>query len=157
MDRVKTYEYSMQKFDQIKNEKYGRNWPVVYVIEDNNEAYVGETSDMYARCHQHYQKHERKKLHVIHMISDDEFNKSATLNLEALLIQYIAADGKFRLQNGNAGLRNHQYYNKEYYEAKFDSIWEELLRKNVTAPSLVELKNSDLFKYSPYKALSNDQ
>jgi hypothetical protein len=155
---IKTYEYEKDNFNEIGENKYGKNWPVVYILEGGKEAYVGETSDVYKRSHQHYQSPERRSLKSIHIIGDDEFNKSATLDIESLLIEYMSADGLYNLQNGNAGLRNHSYYNKDHYhDIKFELIWKELQEKGLAGKDLIQIRNSDLFKFSPYKALTDDQ
>jgi hypothetical protein len=158
MGFIKTYEYDKNSFHEIGEYKYGKNWPVVYILEGGKEAYVGETTDAYKRSHQHYHVPERNKLKSIHIIGDDEFNKSAALDIEALLIEYMSADGIFKLQNGNAGLRNHKYYNKElYHDGKFELIWKELQKNGLAEKNLIQIRNSDLFKFSPYKALTDDQ
>lgn len=157
MGLIESFDYCNDKFEEIKEYKYGENWPVVYVIEGKKEAYVGETINAYNRCKQHYEKPERRRLHLIHIISDDESNKSATLDIESLLIEHMAADGKYMLQNGNGGLSNHNYFDRERYQAKFEIIWEELRKKNIVKKGIFELRNSDLFKYSPYKSLNDQQ
>jgi len=69
----------------------------------------------------------------------------------------MAGDHKFFLQNGNDGLSNHEYYDREKYTTKFESLWEDLKKMGLVRRSLIEIKNDDLFKYSPYKALTEDQ
>ena len=157
MSDIKTFPFDKNKFDQIKDYKFGKNWPVVYLIENGKELYVGETTSAYSRFNQHYENPERQKLNYVHLISDDEYNKSATLDIESWLIQYIAADGKFIIQNRNDGLKNHNYYDKVKYKTKFELIWDNLREMNLVTNTLVDLKNSDLFKYSPYKSLTDDQ
>lgn len=157
MGLIKTFDYKEGNFEKIAQYKYGKNWPVVYILEDQKEAYIGESTNAYNRSHQHYKLEERKKLEQIHIISDIDFNKSAALDIESLLIQYMAADNKYKLQNGNAGLVNHNYFNKRLYEAKFEEVWEQLKRKNIVTKGIFEIRNSDLFKYSPYKALTSEQ
>ena len=154
---IKQFEFAKTQFEKIKALNFGRNWPVVYIIEDGNELYVGETINVYSRSKQHYEKEERRKLSRIHIITDEEYNKSATLDIESLLIQYMSADGSFILQNGNQGLVNHNYYDKQKYIAKFENIWEELKKIPLVKQDLIQLKNTDIFKYSPYKALTEDQ
>jgi hypothetical protein len=157
MSEIKTFPFKKEDFDQIKNHKFGKNWPVVYLIEDGKEIYIGETTSAYNRFNQHSENPERKKLNKVHLIFDDLYNKSATLDIESSLIQYVAADGKFIIQNRNDGLKNHDYYNKVIYRTKFEIIWENLRKMNLANNTLVDLKNSDLFKYSPYKSLTDDQ
>lgn len=157
MSLIKTFEYKKDKLNQLKKYEYGENWPVVYILEGKKEAYVGETINVYNRSRQHWKNQERRKLDTVHIIGDEEFNKSATLDIESLLIQYIAADGKYKLQNGNAGLIEHDYYDKERYLTIFEDIWDELREKDIVSKSITELRNSDIFKYSPYKALNEQQ
>jgi hypothetical protein len=158
MSEIETFPFDKDKFDQIRAYRFGRNWPVVYIINDDKEVYIGETTNAYYRSKQHYENPERKKLNKIHIITDEEYNKSATLDIESLLIQYMSAEGTFKIQNGNSGLRNHNYFDKEKYKAKFEeTIWNKLKNMSLVKKDLVQIKNSDLFKYSPYKALTEDQ
>ncbi|HVM73927.1 MAG TPA: DNA/RNA helicase domain-containing protein [Candidatus Paceibacterota bacterium] len=157
MIQVETFPFEKDKFEQLKNFHYGLDWPVVYIQENGHEMYIGETTDVYTRSKQHIADPDRARLKKIHIITDEEFNKSANLDLEALLIQYISAEGKYKLQNGNEGLINHNYYDKPKYRAKFESLWEYLKGLNLVNESLEAIRNSDFFKFSPYKALTEDQ
>ncbi|OGI68873.1 hypothetical protein A2732_01940 [Candidatus Nomurabacteria bacterium RIFCSPHIGHO2_01_FULL_40_10] len=157
MSKIETFPFDKDKFDQIKNYKFGRNWPVVYIAENGNEVYIGETINAYYRSKQHYENIERRKLKNIHIITDEEFNKSATLDIESWIIQYMSADSLFILQNGNGGLKNHNYYDRAKYKTKFEITWDKLREKGLVKNTLTDLKNSDLFKYSPYKSLTEDQ
>ena len=157
MAEIKTLLFDKNKFDQIRSYHFGVDWPVVYLIEDGKEIYIGETVNVYGRSNQHYENPERKKLKRIHIITDEEYNKSATLDIESSLIQYMSAEGSFILQNGNQGLLNHNYYDRQKYQAKFETIWQKLQEMSLVKKDLVQIKNSDLFKYSPYKSLTEDQ
>jgi len=157
MNDIKTFNFKESEFSKIKTYKFGSDWPVVYIIEGKGEAYIGETTSVYNRSKQHCDNLERRRLEKIHIIADEEYNKSATLDIESSLIQYMAADRKFILQNGNKGLSNHGYYDREKYQAKFELLWEDLIKIGLVKRSLVEIRNDDLFKYSPYKALTDDQ
>lgn len=157
MSDITTFPFDKVQLHKIKDYKFGEDWPVVYMIENGKEIYIGETGNAYARSSQHYDNPERSKLNQIHLISDEEYNKSATLDIEAWLIEYISADGIFNLQNGNSGLRNHNYYDREKYKAKFELIWQKLKEKALVKNELFQIKNSDIFKYSPYKSLTEDQ
>ncbi len=79
------------------------------------------------------------------------------MDIESNLIQYMSSDGRYKLQNGNAGLIDHNYYQREQYQSLFDNLWEHLLVEKYAKNPLSRIDNSDLFKYSPYKALTNDQ
>lgn len=157
MSDIKSFNFARESFEEIKGYQYGRNWPVVYIAENGKEVYIGETINAYHRSKQHYENPDRRKLNKIHIITDEEFNKSAALDIESWLIQYMSADQNFILQNGNGGLKNHNYYDREKYKAKFEIAWDNLREMGIVKNTLVDLKNSDLFKYSPYKSLTEDQ
>jgi len=136
------------------------SWPIVYFLQNNllKEAYVGETTDMVARMKAHLKSPKKQHLSSVSLIKSELFNKSATLDIEANLIRYIAADGEFTLQNGNLGISNHTFYQqKEVYWSLFKDIWQELQKIGIARHSLEHIDNSDLFKYSPYKSLSREQ
>jgi hypothetical protein len=84
----------------------------VYFIQNKQTrlAYVGESTNAASRFKNHLANPDRLKLNKISIIGSDKFNKSATLDLESNLIQYITAEGSYQLQNGNHGLINHNYY-----------------------------------------------
>ncbi len=157
MSKIETFPFDKDKFDLIKNYNFGLNWPVVYIIEDGKEIYIGETTRLHGRSKEHYENPERSKLKNIHIITDEEYNVSATLDIESWLIQYVSADGQFIIQNGNGGLKNHKYYDKDKYKTKFEIAWDFLIEKGLVKNTLIDLRNSDLFKYSPYKSLTEDQ
>ena len=49
---------------------------------------------------------------------------------ESKLIQYMSADRTYKLQNGNAGLVDHTYYQCEQYLLLFKNIWEKLQKQS---------------------------
>ena len=79
------------------------------------------------------------------------------LDYESKLIQYIVADELYEVRNKNAGMADKEYYGKKEYDEKFQVLWRSLQREKLVKHSLEELENSDLFKYSPFKELNNDQ
>ena len=159
MLKIESLEFNESCLKAIENHKFGgKKWPVVYIINNDCEAYVGETTDAVARINNHLLNPERASLNKIHLISDEEFNKSATLDIESSLIKYMASDGKYKLQNGNMGLRYHHYYQEQNYQDKFKELWKRLLNDSfLVRNNIQQIDNSDLFKYSPYKSLSDDQ
>ena len=158
---VKRYDFDLTIFNEFKNLHYAKDlWPVVYILSDGTlkEAYVGETTDTYERMNSHLKSDSKNKLTAVHLITSEKFNKSATLDIESNLIKYIDGDGQYKLLNGNIGLANHNYYQKkEVYWDIFKSIWDRLRSEGVSKHSIEYINNSDLFKYSPYKTLSNEQ
>lgn len=157
MYEIIKYKFKKELLDEIKKYRYGGNWPVVYILENGKEAYIGEAGSVYRRSQQHLKNPERLNLNSIVIIADDEYNKSATLDIESSLIKYMSGDGKYLLQNGNAGIQESNYYDRERYQAKFSIIWNELKKRKFVNNDLLQIENSDLFKYSPYKSLSVDQ
>jgi uncharacterized protein len=158
---VKKYDFNLSLLDEInKNHFVNGLWPLVYILSDENimEAYVGETTDAISRMSTHLKNNSKNKLTAVRLITSDKFNKSATLDIESNLIKYLSGDGQFKLLNGNLGLANHTYYQKnEIYWDIFKTVWKELKSEGITKNSLEQINNSDLFKYSPYKILSIDQ
>jgi len=158
---VNRYDFSKNSLDDIRNNAYASDqWPLVYVLSDGKKkcAYIGETTDTLTRMTTHLKHNEKSLLTTVHLISSDRFNKSATLDVESSLIKYMAADGQFYLLNGNLGLVDHNYYQKnDLYAPIFTAVWNKLRREGVVVHSLESIDNSDLFKYSPYKSLSFDQ
>lgn len=157
MTQIQTFPFERDKFDQLKDFHYGLNWPVVYIQENGKEMYIGQTTNVYARSKQHYENPDRARLKRIHVLTDEEFNLSSAFDFESLLIQHVSAEGSFKLQNGNGGLINHNYYDKERYLAKLEIIWAKLREKGLVKQNLDDIRNSEFFKYSPYKALTEDQ
>src|SRR3989338_8309949 len=157
MSNIQTFVFDKVGFEDIKKFPLGRDWPVVYIIENGNEVYIGETTSAHNRSKQHYENEARVCLKRLHIITDEEYNKSATLDLESQLIQYFSAEGTLRLQNGNKGLVNHNYFDRDRYRAKLETIWKKLQELLLVKRKLSDIENSELFKYSPYKALSEDQ
>ena len=161
MSSIQTFNFKETSLVEIKKYRFGKNWPVVYILEDKNnkkEAYIGETTSVFHRTQQHVKNKQRSFLKNIHIITDEDYNKSVVLDLEAVLIKYISADGLFVLQNGNGGLQEHNYYDREKYKARLEKIvWPALKEKGLVKNNISEIKNSDLFKYSPYKTLTLDQ
>ena len=160
MAEIEQFPYEEQSLFQISNYRYGKNWPVVYILEssqDKPEAYIGQTQKAYKRAKEHYENPERKKLQSMHVIGDEDFNESATKDIESKLIQYMSADGLYLLQNANKGISDADYPDKLKYQAKFENIWQELQARKLAEHDLQTIENSDLFKYSPYKALTTNQ
>jgi DUF2075 family protein len=154
------YLFHKDSLNKIEQNPWVKNqWPLVYFIQNENlkMAYVGESTNALNRIKNHLGNPERCKLNTISIIGSDKFNKSATLDIESNLIQYITAEGTYKLQNGNFGLINHKYYQQDLYKNLFKEVWNRLIDRKIVTKSLVEIENSELFKYSPYKALNEDQ
>lgn len=159
--KLLSYNFENSLFEELAAHHFAKElWPLVYILSDGDSkmAYVGETTDAFARMSAHLKHEHKSKLSAVHLISSEKFNKSATLDIEANLIKYMSGDQVFQLLNGNLGLANHNYYQKkEVYWDLFTSLWNQLRAKGITRHSLSHIDNSDLFKYSPYKSLTAEQ
>lgn len=140
------------------------NWPVVYVLDDSKtsreklgDVYVGESLNAAARMRQHLASAEKKHLSTIRVIVDDTFNKSVCLDLESYLIRMLAGDGAYRVLNRNDGITESDYFDRNRYQDTFREVFERLKRDGVFTRTIPEIENSDLFKLSPFKALTQDQ
>jgi len=155
------YEFNKDSLHKIEQNTWVRNqWPLVYFIQNDTQrvAYVGESTNASSRIKNHLANPKKASVfNKISIIGSDKFNKSATLDIESNLIQYITSEGTYQLQNGNYGLINHNYYQQDLYKDLFKEIWNQLIDKKIVSKSLSEIENSELFKYSPYKSLNEDQ
>lgn len=140
------------------------NWPVVYVIDDERRpprkqraVYVGETLSAVGRMRQHLESKKGLDLTTVRVVIDETFNKSVCLDLESHLIRWLDGDDAFTILNGNHGITDAAYYERERYRRSFRDVFEELRREGIFSRSIPEIENSDLFKLSPFKALTQDQ
>lgn len=133
------------------------NWPVVYTLNDANEVYVGESLSVTTRMRQHLKSDAKAGMQKMHLVIDETFNKSACLDLESFLIRLFAGEGRYQVVNGNGGVIDSDYYNREQYAASFNQVFEELRAEGLFERSIPQIENSDLFKFSPFKALNSDQ
>lgn len=157
MSKIQEHIFSRESIEKLSGDNKVLNWPTVYILEGGKKAYVGETTSFKKRMRNHLDNSERSIMNKAYQIYDDEFNRSATSDIEAMLIEYMAADGQFELQNGNRGLRDHEYYDKHHYQNKFEEIWKKLMSLKVAKHKLNDIRNMDLFKLSPFKVLTDEQ
>jgi len=140
------------------------NWPVVYVIDGARHRakpglYVGETVNAHQRVVQHLGGPKKDaRLDTVRVIVDERFNKSACLDLESHLIRWFSGDAQYEVLNSNAGLTaNAQYFDRELYRQSFRDVFDELRAEGMFTRGIADIENSDMFKLSPFKALSDDQ
>lgn len=145
------------KNNKYSNEEYLDNWPMLYILENGKKAYIGESNHVKTRMTQHTTNEEKRIFNKVHFIYSRLFNQSVTFDYESKLIQYIVADELFQVTNKNSGIADKQYYEKEKYDKKFELLWRKLQKEKLVKHSLEEIENSDLFKYSPYKELNDNQ
>jgi DUF2075 family protein len=133
------------------------SWPVVYTLSDSGDIYVGETLNAPARLHQHLQSPAKSHLERVQIINNEKFNKSVCLDLESHLIRYFAADGTYRVLNANSGITNSNYFDRENYRESFHQLFDMLVEDGTLSRPVPEIVNSNLFKFSPFKALNTEQ
>ena len=133
------------------------NWPMVYILANEDTAYVGQTTSVANRINQHGANEEKKDFASVNIIFNEEFNVSAVTDYEHRLIGLMHADGRYRLTNKNDGMTDTNYFSKAQYAGMFNDLWEELRRLELAEHTIDEIEESEVFKYSPYKGLTPDQ
>ena len=154
--------------------------PIIREIEYSNNAlvdlknqfsvYVGETTDIIRRTSQHlmddikkgnrddwrdFAKSPTTKMFVI---GHNHFNKSLTLDIENRLMLYLSSvTNVIRVQNRKENPQN-EYYTSHELDSIFSKIWRSLNRKNeYLFPAESIVRNSAIFKSSPFHKLTNEQ
>ncbi|KAH9204144.1 hypothetical protein DL95DRAFT_418473 [Leptodontidium sp. 2 PMI_412] len=152
---------------ELHNEKHS-NWRVVYIFDDGlntakassnelRDIYVGTTLNAASRMYQHLKTPTKQHFKNIRLIIDEKFNKSVCLDLESYLIKMLAGDSANRVLNRNNSITETQYYRREMYPEGFHNIFERLKAEGIFTRSILEIENSDLFKLSLFKALTENQ
>ena len=155
-------------------------YPTVYVVysgadgrEHTFNAYVGETNDIVQRTLQHYRgdprtredwSEFRKKIDADHgsvrqfVIGHPHFNKSLTLDFENRMMHYLlGVDSVKRLNNRRENPQG-KYYTQRELESIFTKAWRKLHhRLPELFPSERVIRDSALFKASPFHELSDEQ
>ena len=142
------------------------DWPVVYVLDGtstvtsastSSDVYVGESRNAAARMRQHLESTDKQHLGTLRVVLDERFNKSVCLDLESFLIRMLAGDGAYRVLNRNDGITEGDYFDRNVYRETFRDVFDQLKDDGVFTRTIPEIENSDLFKLSPFKALTTDQ
>lgn len=158
--QIKKYPFNQRSVSQLAiDDHFEDNWPVVYQINNRNEIYIGETTNLKKRMRQHLDNDEKSSLRngVFNVVFDKTFNKSVALDLESYLIQYFSGDGKYKVLNRNDGMCDRDYFERSKYRDTFEKIWNRLRELHIADKTINEINNSELFKFSPYKNLNFEQ
>ena len=157
--KIETYNFSSLEVSKLASENKGKNWPVVYMIHNDNDLYIGETTSVSNRMKQHLSTPEKSHLETIEIVFDDTYNKSVILDFEQKLIKCCKADKRFlNILNKNAGQSSaHNYFDRDGYKNTFNALWGELIKKNLATNPLEVIENQNLFKFSPYTTLTQEQ
>lgn len=165
--RILSFAFDKQAESALpRRDKRLADWPAVYILrnEENQLAYVGESLNVAKRVGQHYASEDKAPLRTSsgvresRIILDGSFNKSAALDLEAFLIQYLAGEGRYELLNRNDGIIDRNYFQKPDYQRRFrEEVFKKLREHGIFRRNLEDIENDDLFKLSPYKSLESSQ
>lgn len=156
VERIPLTKRGVEAFERLDDPSL-TNWPVVYTLNGGSSVYVGESGDALKRLRDHLVSPSKRALSQARVVIDAEFNKSACLDLESRLINLFAGDEKYEVLNGNAGQIDRNYYRRDEYRQSFSDVFEELREQGLFTRSLPEIENRDLFKLSPFTALTPDQ
>ncbi len=163
---VKNLYFEKRKFtysDVINTQSdFIDDYPIVYLLYNSTkeQAYVGQTVQKNQRLKSHLKDSRRKQLDQTILIGHEQFNQSATYNIESNLINFLIADGNYKLQNVSqtASRYTHNYYQKSFFnETVFENIWQQLREESIAKGTLEHLRNKDVYKLSPYRELSEQQ
>lgn len=157
---VLSWPFDNSSLNKINNKEQFLNYPVIYILNGNKEAYIGETVYFKNRMKAHIKNPDRKNIDRINLIKHEQFNRSATFHLETKLINYFLGDEKYTLQNKSKTVNDftHNYYNKPFYDQEiFEELWKKLHEQKLVNNELHMIENKDIFKLSPFKELSLEQ
>jgi len=134
------------------------SWPVVYMLDNPEEIYIGETANIINRLSNHTKDPFKSKLRNLCVIYHPAFNKSVALHFEAKLIGHISGLSKKVVLNRNLGQSlTHNYFDKEKYDQLYIELWEALKNNGLVQSSIKQIENLATFKYSPFKSLDKQQ
>lgn len=156
------------------DEKYNLiiNYPTVYIIDDMQNKgkyfiYVGETNDIVRRTLEHIGNERNRqdwfeinnsKTANMYIIGHKHFNKSLTLDIENKLMLYLTSVSSVAKVNNRRTNQQGNYYTSDEFEEIFSKMWKELGKKNKKLFPVEQIvKDSALFKASPFHKLTNEQ
>lgn len=159
VNEIRSFPFNEEGLEQVRATKDGKNWPVVYMIHDEENLYIGETTSVATRMSQHLKNEEKKQLEIIEIVFDGRYNKSVVLDYEQRLIKYCSVDKRFKnILNKNKGQQAaHNYYDRKNYRNQFRVLWKQLEEKGLAKNSIDIIENDNIFKFSPYNALTGEQ
>ncbi|WP_010621201.1 DNA/RNA helicase domain-containing protein [Paucilactobacillus suebicus] len=177
---VKYNEYAFRELErQVKGDEKAREllleYPTDYIIyssdkdkDGNYDVYVGETNDIGRRTMQHLNddSKERDDWEYLSKQSDasmfvighEHFNKSLTLDIENRMMLYLTSVDHVKKLNNRRFNNQNKYYTSEEMADLFSKIWRSLRkRKKDLFPIEQVIKDSAIFKASPFHSLTNEQ
>ena len=168
---LSSFEKELKKGDE-KQRTILATYPTVYIHNWNSkneyEVYIGETHDVFGRTRQHYGDGKRdenswqsripKKNAYLYIIGHEHFNRSMTLDIENRLILYLSSISKVKKLHNGRGNPQNGYYPVDEMDVIFEKIWTQLRKDNKDLfPKMTEIKDSAIFKASPFHKLTSEQ
>ena len=144
-------------------------YPTLYIVNDKNSdgysVYVGETTDIVRRTNQHlgeiredWMRFSKSNTTKMFVIGHRHFNKSLTLDIENRLMLYLSSVDKVSSIQNRRGNPQNKYYTSNEIDEIFTKIWRSLNKKNqYLFPAESIVRNSAIFKSSPFHKLTNEQ
>lgn len=147
---------------------------IIYIYKGSRDMYVGQTKNFYKRHAQHCAEKDIKTSArtakyvdgsyscVIVAFHDKLITQASLDDIERKFITYITADNEttdIAVNNRTEGNISVSYENQDLVISNFIlPFWKELHEKGyVHSDNLDSVKNSILFKYSPFFSLSDEQ
>ncbi|EOO65185.1 hypothetical protein IKE_03835 [Bacillus cereus VD196] len=176
---LKVKNGELGSFDELRQPEQNmlRNRDVVYIYKGtkSKKIYIGQTRHFIERNKEHYNGKEEKfntaDFDQVIILTSSYFHRSALDDVESQLITYFMADNpkskKQLVQYDNDEIINRTNGNSvnDYRDREKVALevilpfWEEVLYPKgwVSTPTLDELRNGALIKYSPIKELTDQQ
>ncbi|MFP5164442.1 DUF2075 domain-containing protein [Staphylococcus equorum] len=175
--KIEEINYNSEELNQVvsnwevsEDSKYLLRYPTVYIINDKNkknnfDVYVGETTNIKNRTKQHLNKSDSDWLNLsnsdtssMYVIGHSYFNKSLTLDIENRLMQYLSSVVSVNKLHNNRTNQQNEYYTSDKLEEIFSEVWGELHKKNNKLfPIESIVRDSAIFKASPFHKLTDEQ
>lgn len=159
------------------------DYPTVYVVHSKKRnqhtlrpeytVYVGETNNIRGRTMQHlredpktrvdwkeFQENLQSDARSVwqYVIGNPHFNKSLTLDVENRLMHYLLGSDAVKNLNNRRTNAQGDYYTQDEFNQIFSDIWMELNRQDPELfPAEEIIRDSALFKASPFHQLCDDQ
>lgn len=139
----------------------GYNWPVVYLINNDTDIYVGETTDFEQQFLKHLKNAERNNTGYsqIRFAYDGTENQSAVKEYKSDLIRLFMVDGRFPhvISSIPRLSQSYEYHQRFLYNTKIQTLWDQLYDLNLTKKNYQEVRNNPLYKFSPFTSLTSEQ
>ncbi|HJF86878.1 MAG TPA: DUF2075 domain-containing protein [Companilactobacillus farciminis] len=185
VEKVKYNSVALKKFENklvssrdSKEDEILFRYPTIYIVNDkykhtkgvNNEysVYVGETNDIKRRTNEHllidskneefWREIKNSPNSEMFLIGHEHFNKSLTLDLENRLMHYMSGIEAVKSISNKRTNQQNKYYTSDELDIIFEKLWTELRdKKRDLFPSINVIKDSAIFKSSPFQKLTLEQ